>query len=138
VQQPQGLKVVNVDKDYPTRAGKTQALSQISLTVPPGEFVCAIGPSGCGKTSLLYILAGLEPPTSGQVLVDGAVAGTDQPGLVVSEAALFLADRRGQHPVRSEDERHTAPSVAPRRSACCRWFTSNPSPMPGCTNFPGG
>jgi NitT/TauT family transport system ATP-binding protein len=66
-------------------------LARISLTVPPGEFVCAIGPSGCGKTSLLYILAGLETPTSGQVLVDGQpVAGTEPSRvLLFQEAALF-------------------------------------------------
>jgi len=91
VQQPRGLQVINVDKVYPTRSGNLQALARISLAVPPGEFVCAIGPSGCGKTSLLYILAGLEMPTSGQVLVDGQpVAGTEPSRvLLFQEAALF-------------------------------------------------
>jgi NitT/TauT family transport system ATP-binding protein len=91
VQQPRGLQVLDVDKVYPTRSGNLQALARISLTVPPGEFVCAIGPSGCGKTSLLYILAGLETPTSGQVLVDGQpVAGTEPSRvLLFQEAALF-------------------------------------------------
>ncbi len=91
MQQPRGLQVINVDKVYPTRSGNLQALARISLTVPPGEFVCAIGPSGCGKTSLLYILAGLETPTSGQVLVDGQpVAGTEPSRvLLFQEAALF-------------------------------------------------
>ena len=91
MQQPRGLQVINVDKVYPTRSGNLQALARISLTVPPGEFVCAIGPSGCGKTSLLYILAGLEMPTSGQVLVDGQpVAGTEPSRvLLFQEAALF-------------------------------------------------
>ncbi|MBM2843128.1 MAG: cmpC [Anaerolineales bacterium] len=91
MQQPRGLQVLDVDKVYPTRSGNLQALARISLTVPPGEFVCAIGPSGCGKTSLLYILAGLETPTSGQVLVDGQpVAGTEPSRvLLFQEAALF-------------------------------------------------
>lgn len=91
MQKTQGLEVINVDKVYPTRGGNLRALSQISLSIPPGEFVCAIGPSGCGKTSLLYILAGLETATSGQVLVDGRpVVGTDPSRvLLFQEAALF-------------------------------------------------
>jgi NitT/TauT family transport system ATP-binding protein len=76
---------------YPTRGGNLQALDRISLTVPPGEFVCTIGPSGCGKTTLLYMLAGLETQTSGQVLVDGRpVTGPDPSRvLLFQEAALF-------------------------------------------------
>jgi NitT/TauT family transport system ATP-binding protein len=91
VQQPRGLQVINVDKVYPTRSGNLQALARISLTVPPGEFVCAIGPSGCGKTSLLNILAGLEMPTGGQVLVDGQPVSGTEPSrvLLFQEAALF-------------------------------------------------
>jgi NitT/TauT family transport system ATP-binding protein len=91
MQRPQGLQVIDVDKVFPTRGGNLKALSRISLTVPPGEFVCAIGPSGCGKTSLLTILAGLEAATGGQVLVDGKpVTGTDPSRvLLFQEAALF-------------------------------------------------
>jgi NitT/TauT family transport system ATP-binding protein len=91
VQKPQGLEVANVEKVYPARGGNLRALARVSLTVPPGEFVCLIGPSGCGKTSLLYILAGLEAASSGQVLVDGRpVAGTDPSRvLLFQEAALF-------------------------------------------------
>jgi len=43
----------------------------VSLDVKDGEFVCVIGPSGCGKTTLLRIVAGLTPPTSGHVTIDG-------------------------------------------------------------------
>ena len=89
--QSQGIQVVDVDKVYPTRGGSLKALDRISLSVPPGEFVCAIGPSGCGKTTMLYILAGLDTPSSGQVLVDGRpIAGTDPSRvLLFQEAALF-------------------------------------------------
>lgn len=91
MQQPQGLQAVNVDKVFASRSGQMRALSHISLKVPPGEFVCVIGPSGCGKTTLLYILAGLETATSGEVLVDGRpVTGTDPSRvLLFQEAALF-------------------------------------------------
>jgi NitT/TauT family transport system ATP-binding protein len=48
-----------------------EALRAIELSVAPGEFISLVGPSGCGKTTFLRIVAGLEPATSGQVLIDG-------------------------------------------------------------------
>jgi NitT/TauT family transport system ATP-binding protein len=87
----QALEVVAVSKSYPTRSGDLLALSSINLTVAAGEFVCAIGPSGCGKTTLLYILAGLETPSSGEVLVNSKTVTGPDPGrvLLFQEAALF-------------------------------------------------
>ena len=63
----------------------------ISLKVEKGQFVSIIGPSGCGKTTLLKIIAGLETPSAGQVLVDGKQAslGKNRIGLVFQEYALF-------------------------------------------------
>ena len=55
-----------------TSAGKTvEALRSITVTVQPGEFVVFVGPSGCGKQTLLNLVAGFEPPTSGEILLDG-------------------------------------------------------------------
>lgn len=87
----QALEVVTVSKFYPTRSGDLLALAEINLTVAAGEFVCAIGPSGCGKTTLLYILAGLETPSSGQVHVNGETVTGPDPSrvLLFQEAALF-------------------------------------------------
>ncbi|MGE5358021.1 MAG: ABC transporter ATP-binding protein [Bacteroidales bacterium] len=67
------------------------ALDSIDLGVETGEFVCLLGPSGCGKSTLLNLVAGLDTPTSGEVLVDGqAVAGpgTDRV-MIFQTAALF-------------------------------------------------
>ena len=50
---------------------QTVALENINLRFNPGEFVCILGPSGCGKTTLFNIIAGLQLPSEGQVLVDG-------------------------------------------------------------------
>ena len=47
-------------------------LDDISFRVEPGEFVAVLGPSGCGKSTLLRLIAGLEPPSTGTLLVDGA------------------------------------------------------------------
>ncbi len=48
-----------------------QALRDVSLVVAPGEWLVLVGPSGCGKTTLLRLIAGLETPTTGRVLLDG-------------------------------------------------------------------
>lgn len=53
-------------------AGTTHVLDDIDLTVGRGEFVSILGPSGCGKSTLLHMVAGLEEPTDGQILVDGS------------------------------------------------------------------
>ncbi|HEX8496589.1 MAG TPA: ABC transporter ATP-binding protein [Actinomycetales bacterium] len=54
--------------------GDLLVLDGVSLAVAPGEFVAVVGPSGCGKSTLFDVVAGLEPPDAGRVLVDGAEA----------------------------------------------------------------
>ncbi|MDP8918442.1 MAG: ABC transporter ATP-binding protein, partial [Pseudomonadota bacterium] len=53
------------------RFGSVAAVDDVLLDIPAGRFVCLLGPSGCGKTTLLRLVAGLEEPTSGQILVGG-------------------------------------------------------------------
>lgn len=67
------LEVSNVKKIYTTRFGgnQVQALSNISFSVEKGEYVAIMGESGSGKTTLLNILAALDKPTSGSVLLNG-------------------------------------------------------------------
>ncbi len=56
---------------FDTNDGPVQALSNVDLTIGRGEFVSFIGPSGCGKTTLLRVIADLEKPTAGTILVNG-------------------------------------------------------------------
>lgn len=65
------LKVQDVSYTYHTKAGETPALSHISFSVFPGEFVAIVGPSGCGKSTFLDMLCGLLKPSVGQLLLNG-------------------------------------------------------------------
>lgn len=67
------LEVSNLKKIYTTRFGasQVQALSNISFSVEEGEYVAIMGESGSGKTTLLNILAALDQPTDGEVILNG-------------------------------------------------------------------
>jgi NitT/TauT family transport system ATP-binding protein len=65
------LEIRHVSKTYGSGPTATHAIGDVSFTVDAGEFVCVVGPSGCGKTTLLKCVAGLLPPTSGDVLLRG-------------------------------------------------------------------
>jgi NitT/TauT family transport system ATP-binding protein len=69
--QPPAVDARGLALTFETADGKVQALAGVDLTVAPGEFVSFIGPSGCGKTTLLRIIADLEQPSDGSVLVNG-------------------------------------------------------------------
>jgi NitT/TauT family transport system ATP-binding protein len=81
------LAATRVTKSY----GDLSVLAGIDLDVQPGEVVAVLGPSGCGKSTLLRVLAGLEPPDSGQVVEAGRpVAGpSPERPMVVQAATLF-------------------------------------------------
>ncbi|OGN80815.1 MAG: ABC transporter [Chloroflexi bacterium GWB2_54_36] len=61
------LQVRNLSVTYPNDNGGLQALTDLTFDVHPREFICILGPSGSGKTTLLRVLAGLLPPSSGEV-----------------------------------------------------------------------
>ena len=67
------LTVEGVSHRFPGVHGgpPTEALSRTDLSVEDNDFIAILGPSGCGKSTLLRIVAGLETPTTGRVLLDG-------------------------------------------------------------------
>jgi ABC-type nitrate/sulfonate/bicarbonate transport system ATPase subunit len=87
------LVIENITRVFPGVRGAslTSALEPTSLTVADNDFVCILGPSGCGKSTLLRIVAGLDSPTTGRVLLDGqevAAPGPDR-GMVFQSYTLF-------------------------------------------------
>ncbi|MGV9170068.1 MAG: ABC transporter ATP-binding protein, partial [Promethearchaeia archaeon] len=65
------LRAEEVNKEYGRGKKTVAALKSVDIEVAPGEFVAVHGPSGCGKSTLLHVMAGLEQPTSGRILIDG-------------------------------------------------------------------
>jgi putative ABC transport system ATP-binding protein len=75
------ITVEQVQKRYGEGSAAVDALRDVSLVVPTGQFVSIMGPSGCGKSTLLNLVGGLDRPTRGRVLIDGedlAVRSDDQ------------------------------------------------------------
>ena len=89
--RPKLLEISGLYKHFHSKAGEVVALQDINLTVHRREFMCVLGQSGCGKSTLIRILAGLETPSAGQVLVDGSPVigpGRDR-GMVFQSYTLF-------------------------------------------------
>ncbi len=85
------LNVQGVERRFASTTGSTLALQATDLTVAENDFVTILGPSGCGKSTLLRIVAGLDQPTAGQVLLDGLRVqgpGADR-GMVFQSYTLF-------------------------------------------------
>jgi NitT/TauT family transport system ATP-binding protein len=70
---PTLIEIRDVSKRYATTGGPVHALDTVSLDVARGEFVSILGPSGCGKSTLLLLVAGLLPPSGGEVRIGGEV-----------------------------------------------------------------
>ncbi len=90
-ERPGRIEIEDFGLRYKTPTGFTEAVTGVSLTVEPGEFVSIIGPSGCGKSTMLNALAGFLKPTSGSVRVDGKPVdgpGADR-GMIFQQYSLF-------------------------------------------------
>ncbi len=90
--EPMTVRINNVGKTFPSRIGDPLvALEDISIEIERGEFLCILGPSGCGKTTLLRLVAGLDRPTSGEIIVEGkSVTGPDpRLAMIFQEYSLY-------------------------------------------------
>ena len=130
------LHVSKLGKTFNTRSGSFEALRDVELSVGKGEFVSIIGHSGCGKSTLLNLIAGLEEPTLGGVLLEGELVQGPGP-----ERAVVFRTTRCFHGFRStrmfawRSTRSLRAGKAPSnamsgRAKCCRsstWTTPRTS-----------
>ena len=72
--EPPIVSIRDLQKVFPVPGGETVALKDANLSIQRGEFISLIGPSGCGKTTLLRLMADLEQPTGGELLIAGRTA----------------------------------------------------------------
>jgi nitrate/nitrite transport system ATP-binding protein len=85
------ISVEGIAKRYPGASGTTTVFDNLWLSIQRGEFACVIGHSGCGKTTVLNILAGLDAPSEGVVIVDGqAIDGTSLDRAVIFQSHALL------------------------------------------------
>ncbi len=86
------ISIEGIAKRYPAPNGATTTIFEdLWLSMPRGEFGCVIGHSGCGKTTVLNILAGLDDPSEGTVIVDGqAIEGTSLDRAVIFQSHALL------------------------------------------------
>lgn len=85
------LTIKDVSKKFVTKGEENLTLDNINVHFKDGEFICLLGPSGCGKSTLLNIIAGLEKPTTGEVLLDCEIinnVGVDR-AMMFQDSALF-------------------------------------------------
>ncbi len=115
--RPVVLEVEGLHKEFESSHGMITALKNVDFKVHKREFVCVIGASGCGKSTLIRILAGLETPTRGRMLLDGKEVhgpGPDRgmvfqgytlfPWLTVKKNVMFGLERAGRGRLASEEE----------------------------------
>lgn len=112
------LALENIHKKF----GSVVAARDVNLEMPDGQFVCFLGPSGCGKTTLLRLIAGLENPTSGRILLGGenitrTPAHKRNFGMVFQSLALFPHLTVGENVAYSLRVRHVAKASQRERAA---------------------
>jgi ABC-type nitrate/sulfonate/bicarbonate transport system ATPase subunit len=119
---PARIAIEGITKSYATEKGRLEVVGGISFEVGEGEFVAMVGPSGCGKTTLMNIIAGLDRPDTGRVVIDGVTqSGPSPKGIVISQQGSvfpWLTVRRnlmfglnGAHPEKERLADHYAALV---------------------------
>ncbi len=89
------IEIRKVAKTYKTQDGEVPSLKPLDFDINEGEFLVIVGPSGCGKSTLLKMLAGLLPPSEGEIRVDGRVVKSPHRDVgIVFQSALLLPWRR--------------------------------------------
>jgi NitT/TauT family transport system ATP-binding protein len=115
------VHISEIQKTFLSARGAIHALAETSLAIRQGEFVSIVGPSGCGKSTLLSLIAGLDAPTAGKILIEGQeVRGPHDSLGVVFQRDLLLDWRTVMDNVLLQIEmRGLAPGASPTSTTVC-------------------
>ena len=105
------LEVRKLVKTYPSPSGDLTVLDGVDLTLEPGQSASIVGASGNGKSTLLYVLGGLEPPTSGTVLLECVVLPDGSVGKVEVVRSLDSAFGLDQEAIKAAKQWRFAPGT---------------------------
>lgn len=124
---PAKIRLAGITKEFvaPRTGQRTIAISDISLDIRQGEFLCIVGPSGCGKSTVLNMIAGLTLPSSGEVSMDGRPIKAPGPerGVVFQDYALFPWKTVAENIEFGPRFRSSAPlSAAERQKLVCHYI----------------
>ena len=134
------ISIEGIAKRFPAPGGGTTTVFEdLWLSMARGEFVCVIGHSGCGKTTVLNILAGLDTPSAGTVIVDGKAIEGPEPrprGDLPGPFAAAVAHGDGQRRLRGVVAPSRLESRAGRARTRRNSSTSSASPAPSTSARP--
>jgi nitrate/nitrite transport system ATP-binding protein len=119
------LELSNLTKIYPTPKGDFVVLENLNLKIKEGEFVSIIGHSGCGKTTLLSMIAGLNPITDGQIILDGTpISGPGPDRGVIFQSPSLLPWMSALENVLLGVEKVFAHATKKQRDDICKYYLS--------------
>lgn len=119
------LELSNLTKVYPTPNGDFVVLENLNLKIKEGEFVSIIGHSGCGKTTLLSMIAGLNPITSGQIILDGTpISGPGPDRGVIFQSPSLLPWMSALENVALGVDKVFAYATKKQREDICKYYLS--------------
>ena len=119
------LELSNLTKVYPTPNGDFVVLENLNLKIKEGEFLSIIGHSGCGKTTLLSMIAGLNPITSGEIILDGTpISGPGPDRGVIFQSPSLLPWMSALENVQLGVDKVFANATKKQRQDICKYYLS--------------
>jgi nitrate/nitrite transport system ATP-binding protein len=119
------LELSNITKVYPTPKGDFVVLENLNLKIKEGEFVSIIGHSGCGKTTLLSMIAGLNPITSGEIILDGTpIKGPGPDRGIIFQSPSLLPWMSALENVQLGVDKVFAHATKKQRQDICKYYLS--------------